>query len=459
MLDTPDSDHNINDDTRIEITDLDPPAEMGNFAWRYSRRSLVLSLRERVWMSIASIVGIVFLAAVVLMSFPHTSTPAKVASFPTYHPLSLSVVDGIAYTSSPDGTVTALRVSDGFLLWRHMGGNTREEFTTIADGVVYLATLPTDNNTFIMRIEALRSGDGSLLWSHTLAADGSIPIQLTVANRIIYVSSTIRSIDALRASDGSLLWHYNSRTPFASMPTVADGVIYASTEDGHVHALSASDGFPFWENTSLFSSNSASPTAADGRIYLDLRNGSIEALLASNGALLWHKLPPTPLAESSPAVVDGAVYVNALDGSIYALRASDGSTLWRASLHLPDVLPSIIMRDGVIFVEAQNGSVEALRSKDGSVLWLYTGAEGGAGPLTVAQNMVFLAFQTGDRASITALRASDGLALWHYTPRALPVPFPQLVADGLVLVVFPDGSIDALGASNGTLRWQQAMFS
>src|SRR6266702_8733889 len=404
MLDTPDSDYNIDDDTRIEITDLDPPAEMGNFAWRYSRRSLVLSLRERVWMSIASIVGIVFLAAVVLMSFPRTSTPAKVASFPTYHPLSLSVVDSIAYTSSPDGTVTALRVSDGFLLWRHMGGNTREEFTTIADGVVYLATLPTDNNTFIMRI------------------------------------------DALRSSDGSLLWHYNSRTPFASMPTVADGVIYASTEDGHVHALSASDGFPFWENTSLFSSNSASPTAADGRIYLDLRNGSIEALLASNGALLWHKLPPTPLAESSPAVVDGAVYVNALDGSIYALRASDGSTLWRASLHLPDVLPSIIMRDGVIFVEAQNGSVEALRSKDGSVLWLYTGAEGGAGPLTVAQNMVFLAFQTGDRASITALRASDGLALWHYTPRALPVPFPQLVADGLVLVVFPDGSIDALGA-------------
>ncbi len=250
MLDTPDSDYNIDDDTRIEITDLDPPAEMGNFAWRYSRRSLVLSLRERVWMSIASIVGIVFLAAVVLMSFPRTSTPAKVASFPTYHPLSLSVVDGIA-----------LRVSDGFLLWRHMGGNTREEFTTIADGVVYLATLPTDNNTFIMRIEALRSGDGSLLWSHTLTADGSIPIQLMVANRVIYVSSTIRSIDALRASDGSLLWHYNSRTPFASMPTVADGVIYASTEDGHVHALSASDGFPFWENTSLFSSNSRSMAA------------------------------------------------------------------------------------------------------------------------------------------------------------------------------------------------------
>ena len=166
MLDTPDSDHKIDDDTRIEITDLDPPAEMGNFAWRYSRSSLVLSLRERVWMGIASIVGIVFLAAVVLMSFPHTSTPAKVASFPTFHPLSLSVVDGIAYTSSPDGTVIALRVSDGFLLWRHMGGNTREEFTTIADGVVYLATLPTGNSTFTMRIEALRSGDGSLLLEH-----------------------------------------------------------------------------------------------------------------------------------------------------------------------------------------------------------------------------------------------------------------------------------------------------
>ena len=378
-MNTPDPENAAGDETEVEITDLDLPTGTGNLPGRSTRRRLELSPRERVWMRIAVIAGIVLLVVVVLVSLPHTPEPATVARMTVLplsaiHPLSLSVDDGIAYVSSPDGTVTALRVSNGFRLWRYEGGKVGETSTTVADGAVFLCTLTFDNDAMTVRVDALGASDGSLLWSRTLPVNAPTPIQLAVVAGILYVSSGTDSIDTFSARDGSLLWHYTSHRSLASMPSVVDGVVYVSTEDGHVFALRASDAFPLWQSTSLFPASSASPTVADGIVYLNLQDGSLEALRASNGALLWRDLPPTPLAESSPIVAGRVVYVSALDGSVYALRASDGYMLWRAALHVPNVLPpSLLVRDGVMYVEALNGSVYVLRAADGSVLWRYQG--------------------------------------------------------------------------------------
>lgn len=461
-LNTPDPENVAGDETEVEITDLDSPTGTGNLPGRSTRRRLALSPRERVWMRIAVIAGIVLLVVVVLVSLPRTPEPATVARMTVLplsaiHPLSLSVDDGIAYVSSPDGTVTALRVSDGFRLWRYEGGKVGETSTTVADGAVFLCTLTFDNDAMTVRIDALDASDGSLLWSRTLPVNAPTPIQLAVVAGILYVSSGTDSIDTFGARDGSLLWDYTSHRSLASMPSVVDGVVYVSTEDGHVFALRASDAFPLWQSTSLFPASSASPTVADGIVYLNLQDGSLEALRASNGALLWRDLPPTPLTESSPIVAGRVVYVSALDGSVYALRASDGYMLWRAALHVPNVLPpSLLVKDGVMYVEALNGSVYVLRTSDGSILWRYQGGERGVASLTVAQGLVYLALQTGN---IDALRASDGFVLWRYTPPVPATQLPPLVADDLVLIALQDGSIDALRTSDSTLLWHRAMTS
>ncbi len=128
MLNTPDPENATIGDTEVEITDLDSPAGTGIVPGRYKRPGRVLSPRNHVWMSIAVIAGFVLLVVVVLVSAPHTPEPDRVArvtgpTVPTSHPLSLSVVDGITYASSPDGTVMALQVSDGFLLWHRAMNN------------------------------------------------------------------------------------------------------------------------------------------------------------------------------------------------------------------------------------------------------------------------------------------------------------------------------------------------
>ena len=86
------------------------------------------------------ITGIALLVVAILVSVFHLPKAARVTAPPLHinDPISLSVVDGICYDSSPNGVVTALRVSDGSVLWRHAGKKTAEESATVADGVVFL---------------------------------------------------------------------------------------------------------------------------------------------------------------------------------------------------------------------------------------------------------------------------------------------------------------------------------
>jgi outer membrane protein assembly factor BamB len=98
------------------------------------------------------------------------------------------------------------------------------------------------------------------------------------------------------------------------------------------------------------------------------------------------------------------------------------------------------------------------------VLWHHQGGAGGAVSITVAQGVIYLAFPATTsgvnlRGSITVLRASDGFILWRYTPHVSAMQLSPVVGDDLVLIALQDGSIDALHASSGVLRWHRAMKS
>jgi outer membrane protein assembly factor BamB len=412
------------------------------------------------------IAGIALLVVAVLGSVSHLPKAARVTAppLPINYPVSLSVVDEICYATATNGVVTALRVSDGSLLWRHTSGKTGEESATVVDGVVYLAPLlPPNSHATTVTIETLRASDGSPLWSRTLPRDSPTLFQLTVVNRVVYVRSEADTIDALRASDGSLLWSYTSRTPAVS--TVADGVVYALTQDGHLSALRESSGFLLWRYTSLTPLQPLSPVVADGMVYLDLQGGGMDVLRADTGVLLWRYTPRVPALQlfPQPLVTNGVVYALTQDGHLSALRESSGLTIWRVALHTTDLLPPLIETGGVIYVGALDGSVDALRESSGSLLWRHEGGEEGPASITVAQGVIYLAFYTTTGVniigSIIVLRASDGFVLWRYTPHVPARQLSPVEADGLVLIASQDGSIDALGANSGALRWHRAMNS
>ena len=458
MLTIPDPEHAARGETEVEITDLDSGKVIG------SSTNRVPSFRARAWMSLAMIAGIALLVATVLMGVLHLPKAARVTAPPVHinDPISLSVVDGICYVSSPNGVVRALRVSDGSVLWRHAGKTAVEESTTVADGVVYLAPLlALDSTATSVTVEALRASDGSPFWSRTFPTDAPGLFQLTVVNRVVYVRSAVERIEALRASDGTLLWHYTSHSSFVSLPSVADGMVYTGTVDGHLSALRASDGSVIWTYTALTPAEPLSPVVVDGIVYLNLQGGSMDVLRADTGVVLWQvsDVPLLPL----PLITQGIVYALTQHGYLYALRASDGFTLWDVALNATDLLPPAIMIEGVIYVGASDGSIDALRASDGSILWRHQGGEGGPASIIGTQGMIYLAFYATSGVntipSITALRASDGFVLWRYTPHVSARQLSPVVGDDLVLIALQDGGIDALRASSGALRWHRAMSS
>jgi outer membrane protein assembly factor BamB len=463
-LTTPDPEHTTKGEIEVEITDLDT----GKFSRKSTNGSQVPSFRTRAWMSLALIASITLLVATVLVSVWHVPNAARVTapSVQINYPVSLSVVDGICYASSPNGVVTAIRVSDGSLLWHHSSRITGEVSATTVGGVVYLVPLlPFDSTGTSVSIEALRAGDGSPLWSHTFPTDSPGLFQLTIVNRVVYVRSAVESIEALRASDGTLLWHYTSRSPLVSMPSVADGMVYAGTVDGNLSALRASDGVQLWTYTSPSPAEPLSPVVVDGRVFLNLQRGGMDVLRANTGVLLWRYTPSTPAQQlfPLPLITHGVAYILTQDGHLSALRTSDGFTFWRVALQVTDLLAPLSETDGVIYVGAFDSSVVALRESDGTVLWRHQGGEAGPASITVVQGVIYLAFNatTGVNtiASITALRASDGSVLWSYTPSTSAWQLAPAVGNDLVLIALEDGSIDALHAGSGALRWHRSMNS
>lgn len=455
----PDPEHTVGGETKVEITDLDlPDRPLGRpTRWNWTFPFLVPP-----WMRIGAVVGIVIIATAILVNVSQIQKGARITRppLPTFYPVSLSVVNGICYASSTNGVVTALRVSDGSLLWHHEGGKAGEGSATVVDGIIYV--VPFTRGASTVTIEALHASDGSLLWSRTLPTDSSMPVQPTIVNGVVYVWPEVRVIDALRASDGSLLWHYTSPTPFLSAPSEADGIVYVGTQDGHFSALRANDGTILWQYTSLIPLSSA--IMADGVVLLRLQGGSMDVVRASTGLVLWHYTSSVPEKRLlfPPLVANGVIYAMMQDGYLSAFRANNGVVLWRMALHTPNFLSLMSGIGGVIYVGMLDGSIETLQASDGAVLWHYQSGGGRPASIIVAQGIIYLAFYTrgiNSIGSIAALRANDGVVLWHSTPHVPAKQLLPVVADGLVLIALEDGTIDAIRANNGSLLWHRTIQS
>jgi len=371
-------------------------------------------------MAAVLVMGIIVGSFLILLAH-HSPGPAGLGpNSPSAAPLAVYV--GL---DAKDGTVYALRPSDGSILWQHridQGGQKFAHEPTIDHGVVYLTSL---NGS----IYALRASDGSLLWHR--AVEG-IPYQPVGADgTIIYLGASDGAIYALRTSDGSQLWHHPTSTPNALVLAVVNGQVYAFS--GGLYALRASDGSVIWHDETLqFSSRSFVVT--NGKVYVPENvagHPSVVVLRASDG----QHLQPLPV-QGELAFADGILYISGQE--LYALRPRDDSVLWHTQSNCIVPTGRLSVNNGVVYTsvsvyQSSSGSAQqenakgnvpeistdvcALRTRDGKLLWHWhkSTVEGVTVPV-VADGHVY--FSTGvdignKEDGLYALRASDGFLLWH----------------------------------------------
>lgn len=250
-----------------------------------------------------------------------------------------TVIDGVAYVTSQDGTLAALSTSNGHQLWQRAlgGGNIGTLWQPIqaVGGVLYVATTKMSEPTASTSAPGLvpqTLAIGSLFWGN---------LQVVPARQTVPYKEGVSTLYAIQAANGTILWHFtmnNGKNGMVGWLSVGDGVIYASVMDistpdtnkGHIYALQSTTGSLLWHHDD----NNTSPSAAvlaNGVIYVSAysqdSNDAVYALRAHDGSVLWrHGMGQTIF--NAPVLNGATVYVGTIDGSVYALRADNGVVEW-----------------------------------------------------------------------------------------------------------------------------------
>jgi outer membrane protein assembly factor BamB len=275
--------------------------------------------------------------------------------------------------------LSVLRGRDGSLLWQYyyasgetqsVDGSGITADVTVEHGMVYIGN--QDGS-----IRALRDSDGVQVWDYTASVDGAW--SAITQDGTIYVNAADGSVKALRGNDGSQIWDYKDGGAILNRPQVIEGVVYLRTGGGAIDAVRASDGKRLWRYSSS-SHFTYLVTAINGIAYIssikDLNSSvlahTLDAIRISDGAVLWrHALNGTMTPFPSLLRVFGAItYVDEGDNSLAALSTGDGSVLWR--LNFPtSSLESLSVSGDTAYIPTPYGTLEARRASTGALLWSY----------------------------------------------------------------------------------------
>jgi outer membrane protein assembly factor BamB len=302
----------------------------------------------------------------------------------------------VAYAGSQDGTVAALRTTDGSLLWHYKTNGVLIGMPTLFNGVIYAVS---DKQTLF----ALDASDGALLYK----MGGSFLRSPIVVNDVAYVSLDDSTEYAFQPSTGALLWRYTHDGAALVPPLVSNGIVYViATKFAAYAALAPAAGDARQTSGNrLLLQRSVPVISASSSVY---------ALRASDGTLLWHYTGNATQGYSWAAVADGVVYVSTLvnmyKGYVIALQGNNGSLVWSEATDDPPTNASAIF-NGVVYVGAENGDLYALQAGNGSLLWHYTIFGAILNTPVLSGEMAYVGSANG---IVYALRAGSGTLLWYY---------------------------------------------
>lgn len=220
--------------------------------------------------------------------------------------------DGIIYTASIGGQVTAIDAIRGTLKW-----------SIKVDGVVYGGCILADGYVIVAAdrsIYVLKREDGAV----ERRIDLSIRVDCApaVAGGTIYIACDDGRFYAYRLSDGYLLWMYQCVGGFDASPLVFEKVVYTATMSGLVYAFKAENGEVLWQTKVSTKGIAVTPAlSSDHLLYVAAEDGNIHIVAANSGNLIRsRRLTSTPL-HCSPVCGGQIVYAGADDGSIYTIDA------------------------------------------------------------------------------------------------------------------------------------------
>jgi outer membrane protein assembly factor BamB/uncharacterized protein YcfL len=267
-----------------------------------------------------------------------------------------------------------LRVRPPFrVVWSRGLGTLIEFPAVVKDGVAYIANARGT-------VSALDMRNGKIIWQHD-TPNGKMASSPAVWRDQLIVHGMDGHVWVLRRSDGRLLWHYTVGSPVESSPVVIDGVDVFGAWNGTITALDLRTHKVRWRHFGGCKVTS-SVALAGSTLYVGDYCGRLLALRAGTGTLRWSG-GVNGRIYGTPAISGGRVFVPSSDGGSMSAFRVDGRFLWRRDFG-SYVYSSPAVAGGRVFFGSYNGVFYALRASDGATLW----ARGTGGPISGAATVV-----------------------------------------------------------------------
>jgi outer membrane protein assembly factor BamB len=228
------------------------------------------------------------------------------------------VSEGVAYVGNYYGTVRALAMNNGRVLWRRRTPNGK----MASSPAIWGERLVIHGMDGVVRVLSRTNGH-VLARFHVGSPIESSPV---VHDGIDYFGSWNGRIYALDLRRLKLRWTFTSGCKVTSSAAIVGGIVYIGDYCGRLLALARTTGHERWAgavNGRIY----GTPAVANGRIFVPSSDGGSLSAFSTNGRLLWRRYIGS-YVYSSPAVWRGRVFFGAYNGVFYALAASSGRTLW-----------------------------------------------------------------------------------------------------------------------------------
>lgn len=292
----------------------------------------------------------------------------------------------------------------------------------------------------------LDPGSGRQLWSVSRAAGFPDPAAIDPSagkgGLVIYPEGNADGSDAIVAisvADRKQAWRFPLTKPARGALTIADQRVFFGDEDGHVYALNEGDGTLAWRAATA-GAVETSPAVAGGRVFAVSQDrssghGRLYALDEASGKPVWSYSPTLAgVGVSSPAVRGDRVYEGFGDGALRAFSAGTGDLLWTAGARTafsPTSAPAVSGDE--VYVEDASGGLYAFRASSGVRIWDYLFPRPSArGSALAAGDVVFAGLSDG---TLAAVGTSDGHLRWQTRVKGGPVG-PVTPAGDLLLAPY-----------------------
>lgn len=280
------------------------------------------------------------------------------------------------YMPLSNGTVVAVRLSDGALIWRSDVGGALSASPAADERYVFVASesLPTPKSIYPQAtgvLRALSRQSGLTSWMRTL----HVPIRggINLNGHSLFVTSSDGRLYAIKKETGEIKWIKYNSSPFNTQNLLQGETLYTTDTYGDILSIELENGKTLWRYRTQKTLR-VPVTVYGNMIYAGTADGFVYAIDRMTGRLRWRVR--TGAAIQAVMAGENWVLATSLDNFVYRLSPQNGTKVWRRQLAGRVTAPPLVVNNHVLLAPLVGDECVVLSIEDGKkVNSIYVGED------------------------------------------------------------------------------------